>query len=297
MTSLNRNLSTFARGALLLLLAIGSDGFLTLPVHRHLPATPKVCKELKNVQLSQPAWPRAAASYTLDPTAAGGGEMTISSAGQGAAASDAGGYGSRNALEMLMETVTSLEAKKLYVWVGFLGLAWKMKTFYGLILGTFVLSYIGSTLVRWLERRGNQLLTYVNLPRLPRRLWAGAYIAAVLALVSTLTVYSVPRVVGETNYLSLVIESENPYVFVADGIRELLGPEAMSNLEAFLLTVTGEEGRNFASGVIAAQGAASVQPAPGKVMRMMPAVDQVWTAQRASRFAKVRPPESQSSHS
>lgn len=265
-------------------------GFITLPVHRSLPKPPRVSKTSAPVTLGK-AWRRPAASYILDPTgeASPSGSDAMFAPAASSAASDARGPSNRNALELLMEMVMSLSAKKAYVWMGFFALAWKMRSFYGIILGTFVLSYIGSTIVQWSERHGNRALQYLKLPKLPRRIWAGTYIAVVLSMLSTLTVLSVPRVVGETNYLSLVIESENPYVFVADGIREFLGPEAMSNLEAFLLTVTGEEGRAFASGVLAAQGAAAVESAPGKVVRMVPGTvtNGVWTADRASRFAKV----------
>lgn len=266
-------------------------GFITLPVHRSLPKPPRVSKTSAPVTLGK-AWRRPAASYILDPTgeaSPSGSDAMFAPAASSAASMDARGPSNRNALELLMEMVMSLSAKKAYVWMGFFALAWKMRSFYGIILGTFVLSYIGSTIVQWSERHGNRALQYLKLPKLPRRIWAGTYIAVVLSMLSTLTVLSVPRVVGETNYLSLVIESENPYVFVADGIREFLGPEAMSNLEAFLLTVTGEEGRAFASGVLAAQGAAAVESAPGKVVRMVPGTvtNGVWTADRASRFAKV----------
>lgn len=57
---------------------------------------------------------------------------------------------------------------------------------------------------------------------------------------------------GETNYLSLVFESANPYVSLTEYVKTALGPEAMSKLESFLMTVTGEEGKNFAAGLITA---------------------------------------------
>jgi hypothetical protein len=228
--------------------------------------------------------PSPAASYWLDPTSdrSHGLAPDASQAGRdGEGKSAAAPAREPNAMQLLTDMMTSLDAKKLYVWAAFLGLAWSMRSFYGIMLGTFVLSYIGASVVRFTMGWGNRLLNRFKLPSLHRRMWSLIYVLAVLTAMCTLTIVTVPRVVGETNYLSLVIESENPYVFVADGIRNILGPEATSKLETFLLTITPEEGRNFASGVMAAQAGAE----GGRVG--MDAAAGAWNTARFSRFAKL----------
>jgi len=256
-------------------------------------------------------WKLSAASYWMDP-ATGSRELrddTIS-------VSDGGGSTSTSAkdsngdaaatkqvlattitptaskTQMLWDILGSEAAIRKYIWVGFLVMAWKLRSFYGIILGTFVLSYLGSSVVRVSMKYGNSLLSKVKLPKLPRRIWALSYVFAVVMALSFVSVLSVPRVVGETNYMSLVIDSDNPYIFVADGIRNFLGPEATDKLELFLLSITGEEGRNFATGVITAQGLAdAASNGAAAVAKGMNAVGElgetVWTGARASRFAKL----------
>ena len=210
-------------------------------------------------------------------------------------------------VQALVALANSDSCKQLAVWAAFLGLGWQLRSFYGIILGTFVASYIGASAVRFSEKRGNRLLEKLKLPRLPRRVWALIYICFVLNALLSLTVLTVPRVVGETNYLGLLVESENPYVFVADGIRSFLGPDVSSKLEAFLLTVTGEEGRAFAAGVLTASsgggggggaggGAAAAEAARAAAAKAVGGASalgdlgnsHVWTAARKSRFAKVK---------
>ena len=209
-----------------------------------------------------------------------------------------------NNMQVLFNLMASDNFKRLLVWLSFLGLGWKLRSFYGIILGTFVLSYIGSSAVRWSEKKGNQVIRRLKLPPLPRRFWAFAYIVLVLSSLVSLTVVTVPRVVGETNYLALLVESENPYFFVADGIRGFLGPDVSGKLEAFLLSVTGEEGRAFASGVLSASssaaaagaggGSGSLSAAAAATMARKGLGQQVgdlssgaWTAARKGRFAKL----------
>ncbi|KAM3570735.1 hypothetical protein VYU27_007205 [Nannochloropsis oceanica] len=207
-------------------------------------------------------------------------------------------------MQVLINLMASDEFKRLLVWFSFLGLGWKLRSFYGIILGTFVLSYIGSSAVRWSEKKGNEIIKRLKLPALPRRFWACAYIVLVLSSFVSLTVVTVPRVVGETNYLALLVESENPYFFVADGIRGFLGPDVSGKLEAFLLSVTGEEGRAFASGVLSASsssssagglgGSGSLSAAAAATMARKGLGQQAgelssgaWTAVRKGRFAKL----------
>lgn len=247
----------------------------------------------------------AGANKSRVPAAAG---TALRGAGSDYAVAEAGGGNSQGQqqqegpVQALAALLSSESSKKLAVWLGFLGLGWQLRSFYGIILGTFVLSYIGSSAVRFSEEKGNRLLEKAKLPRLPRRAWALLYICVVLNAILSLTILTVPRVVGETNYLSLIIESENPYVFVADGIRSFLGPDVSAKLEAFLLTVTGEEGRAFAAGVLTASsggaagggggGSGAVEAARAAAAKAVGGLGDVnggvWTAARKSRFAKVR---------
>ncbi|EWM22382.1 Uncharacterized protein family UPF0118 [Nannochloropsis gaditana] len=214
--------------------------------------------------------------------------------------------GNNSNMQVLLSMVQSDPSKRLLVWAAFLGLGWTLRSFYGIILGTFVLSYIGSSAVRWSEEKGNELGGRLKLPPLPRRFWALAYVVLVLSSFVSLTVVTVPRVVGETNYLSLLIESENPYVFVADGVRRLLGPDFSGKVEAFLLSVTGEEGRAFATGVLSAtsptsslfsgpsassstsSAAAAASVARKRLSQPLNGLPlEAWTPARSSRFAKL----------
>ncbi|KAG5175851.1 hypothetical protein JKP88DRAFT_265686 [Tribonema minus] len=151
-------------------------------------------------------------------------------------------------VDRILQMLNSRQAKKLGVWVAFLSLVALLRSFYAVILGTFVLSYIGNSAVNLSMAKCNGLLSRSSLPvkRLPRRLYALAYTCMLLAAITTTTVLTVPRLNVESQFLASLGELENPYMALADWVRQNFGLDALNKLEPFLLSITGESGRKFA---------------------------------------------------
>ena len=59
------------------------------------------------------------------------------------------------------------------------------------------------------------------------------YVVTVLSLITTVTVVTVPRVIKEAQYLVRVSQSDDPYLYVAEGLHDLVvseyAPEATNN--------------------------------------------------------------------
>ncbi|CAM9247762.1 unnamed protein product [Laminaria digitata] len=123
------------------------------------------------------------------------------------------------------------------------------------MLGTFVLSYMGNSVIELSMEKGNRALRRMGermgwrrLPKkLPRPAYAAVYILLLLTAITSLSVVIVPRLTVESQALiTKLSEQDNPYAIIASWMRGNFGEEALSRLEPFLLSVTGDQGRIFA---------------------------------------------------
>lgn len=181
--------------------------------------------------------------------------------------------------DRFLEMISSTKAKQTGVWVIFFTLVALLRGFYPVILGTFLLSYTGNSAVNMGMEKGNELLAKWNLPvkRLPRRLYALAYILLLQSLIISLSVLTLPRLNVEFQFLAQIGEKENPYMLIVDWAQRNFGPDALRRLEPFLLTVGGESGRVFAGYEANAQELIASQLKSRAI----------WSAERNAQFAKL----------
>ncbi|CAM9780515.1 unnamed protein product [Ascophyllum nodosum] len=191
-----------------------------------------------------------------------------------------------NSLTRFLDSVATDDTKKLGCWFVFAVVLSRLRSFYGVMLGTFVLSYMGNTVIQLSRHKGNEALQRVGkrfgwkrLPKkLPRTVYASVYILLLLTAITSLSVIIVPRLTVESQVLiAKLSEQDNPYAIIASWIQSNFGEEALTRLEPFLLSVTGDQGRIFAG-------------YPDNYLQLVASklnARGVWCEERYARFAKL----------
>ncbi|GJQ11846.1 hypothetical protein GpartN1_g3637.t1 [Galdieria partita] len=129
--------------------------------------------------------------------------------------------------ETALSFFINLRPKRLLIWLGMVASLWYLRPFFGVLFGTFVLSYLANSFVSWSQKTSKY--------RLPRR-WAVLFFyAMIISVISSFSLLTVPRVIKEGQYFIRTIESANPYVFIADSIRKSVGDDLSSKLESLLI--------------------------------------------------------------
>lgn len=118
---------------------------------------------------------------------------------------------------------------KITIWLSFLALLYLLHDFFGVLFGTFILSYIGNSFVNRFEGSVKD-----------RRILVLAYFAVILLIISGLGLLVIPRAYDEGKNFIIKAQERNPYVFLYEGLNEKLGPGVMPRLEKVLLADDGE---------------------------------------------------------
>eukprot|EP00291_Cryptomonas_curvata_P002816 CAMPEP_0172191330 /NCGR_PEP_ID=MMETSP1050-20130122/23638_1 /TAXON_ID=233186 /ORGANISM="Cryptomonas curvata, Strain CCAP979/52" /LENGTH=171 /DNA_ID=CAMNT_0012866361 /DNA_START=117 /DNA_END=629 /DNA_ORIENTATION=- len=117
-------------------------------------------------------------------------------------------------------------------WIILAVLIMALNDFYGVIAGTFILSFVGNSVISLLEGRCAKIHKLLEnrfnckLPSVPRKALSALYIIVVLYVLSLGTVFAVPQVISSWRYLKQVLLSDNPYVELAGSIHALIGEDA-----------------------------------------------------------------------
>mmetsp|Transcript_36816 Transcript_36816/g.87048 ORF Transcript_36816/g.87048 Transcript_36816/m.87048 type:complete len:497 (+) Transcript_36816:51-1541(+) len=136
--------------------------------------------------------------------------------------------------------------KRVIIWVVFGGFLYLCKPFYGVIIGTFVMSFVGNSVVNTLESQATAIRNFVikkhnfHLPPVSRKVIAFFYIIIVLNVLIAFTVVTVPQVVESWRYLKQIMLSDNPYVELASSICGFIGPDGTARLEVLLSSLYGD---------------------------------------------------------
>ena len=118
------------------------------------------------------------------------------------------------------------------------GLVMLIRPFAAVVLSTFVISFIAQSFIS-----NSQKLLLMAPARLQvetrglevRRWLVLTFYVGLVSVITTLIVGTVPRLVADSQYLLAVSRSDDPYVFVANALRNLLGDDVIGKLETFLL--------------------------------------------------------------
>jgi hypothetical protein len=142
--------------------------------------------------------------------------------------------------------ISGHSAKRIASWLGFAGLCWLFQWFSPIIVGTFLLSIIGNTVVdtissTWTTLVGRLKISVKNKP--PRKIFAAAYFIILGLTIARFALFLTPRILKETTYVMNVLQSEDPYALTANAIQSTFGSGFVARLEGFILAAIGEAGR------------------------------------------------------
>jgi predicted PurR-regulated permease PerM len=138
--------------------------------------------------------------------------------------------------------------QRVAAWLLLAILIMALQDFYGVIAGTFILSFVGNSIISFMEARCAVLHRWCEdrlqckLPTVPRNALSALYIIVVLYVLALGTVFTVPQVISSWRYLKQVLLSDNPYVELAGSIHAMIGSDATGSLETFFAGILGDTG-------------------------------------------------------
>lgn len=165
--------------------------------------------------------------------------------GSSGVSQDAAGGGMSSGKTWLEALTGDAVFMQVLAWSSFALLLYVVKPFYGVIAGTFIMSFVGNSVVAMWERTAVRTQAWAagkgyDIPRPPRKMLAVAYCLMMLTVLSIGSCITVPIVFDSWRYLKSVLLSDNPYVELANSMYSMLGPEATSRVESLLATLFGE---------------------------------------------------------
>jgi hypothetical protein len=135
--------------------------------------------------------------------------------------------------------------RKVAAWLFFALGCFASREFYGVIVGTFIMAFVGNSFVSFLEQQASLLHSFTQartswkIPKPSRKALSILYFFFVLNLIGFATIFTVPQLISSWRYLKQVILSDNPYVELAESIHALIGSDATARLESLLTGVMG----------------------------------------------------------
>jgi len=131
----------------------------------------------------------------------------------------------QNGIEGLRSSLMRVNVRRVLVWISFCGTCWLLRDFAGLGAGTFVLSFIGNSVidtgVRWVGAGRRKAVTV-------------AWFCLLLALVVGFGLLTIPRISSEGASLLVKLTSGNMIDLIGDKIKDVLGPQLTSSMDKFL---------------------------------------------------------------
>lgn len=125
------------------------------------------------------------------------------------------------------QALANLDAKRIASWFSLLVLLFALRSFFPVIVGTFILGYVANSVVVWVSSKSNG--------KVPRRAVVGIFYTFIISAISVFSLMTIPTVVRESQYFISTLQSENPYVYVANSLRKTLGDELTTKLEAYVI--------------------------------------------------------------
>lgn len=123
--------------------------------------------------------------------------------------------------------LSRLPVKRVLSWIALFSALLLLRPFFAVIVGTFIVGYVANSVVRAVAGLTNN--------RAPRRLVVGIFYAFIVTAISSFSLMTIPTVVRESQYFISTLQSENPYVYMANSLRKALGDEVTTKLEAYVM--------------------------------------------------------------
>jgi predicted PurR-regulated permease PerM len=178
------------------------------------------------------------------------------------------------------EALANLDVAKAAVWIAAAGVVLLLRSFFPVMLGTFIVGYVANSVVRWAER--------VSRGSVPRRAVVALFYVGVISAISGFSLLTVPTVVREGQYFVRTLQSENPYVIAANVMRRTLGDDVATKLETFVVysieAPTLVSAPSAAGRTSEAQGVVQTKPdvSPPAIL-----VDNEWSPERSRRLGML----------
>eukprot|EP00960_Hanusia_phi_P023817 702368-Hanusia_phi.AAC.4 len=178
-------------------------------------------------------------------------------------------------------------AMRLLSWLAFGIVCYLARSFYGVIMGTFIFSFVGNSVVALWERQSDALRKFASsrfglkLPHISREMLSLLYIVVIINAIFFATFFTVPQIITSWRYLKQLLLSDNPYVELANSIHSLLGPDVTMRIEVLLTSVYGEPSKAAIQSLKLAEGSAPIltlqlqQSLKGYVLALLPVFNKV----------------------
>lgn len=169
------------------------------------------------------------------------------------------------------KALAKIDAKRFTSWLTLIVALCVLRPFFPVIVGTFILGYVANSVVVWVSR-----LTRAHVPR---RAVVAFFYTFIITAISGFSLMTIPTVVRESQYFITTLQSENPYVYVANSLRKALGDDLTGKLETYVL-FSIEMPEAAAKGKLPAAGAAFVGASNT-------AVAEEWSEERSRRLGML----------
>jgi len=147
----------------------------------------------------------------------------------------------------LQKLIAMIPFRKLAIWGFIVLLAYQLSDFFGIMMGTFIISFIGNSFVD--STQNWQLLGFMP-PEKRRRPIVIVYFSLILALVTLFGVLTIPDIAAEGVAFVNRLQSDNIWVVLVEKMRAGLGDQIMESVEKTIYLAT-------TSDITAAAGSAS----------------------------------------
>ncbi|KAG1671404.1 hypothetical protein FOA52_011901 [Chlamydomonas sp. UWO 241] len=139
----------------------------------------------------------------------------------------------------LAALLAAIPFTRLAIWFSVAAVAYQLKDFFGLMMGTFIITFIGNSVVD----RGSADSGPLRMlpPAARRRALAIVYFGAILAVFVTLGVVTIPDVSTEGVALVKRLQSDTLWVVLVEKMRAGLGDQVMGSLEKAVYLATNND--------------------------------------------------------
>ncbi|KAI8469443.1 MAG: hypothetical protein J3K34DRAFT_423607 [Monoraphidium minutum] len=140
----------------------------------------------------------------------------------------------------LQRLINSIPYRRLCVWSLVALLAWPLMDFFGIAMGTFIVSFIGNSFIE--GARGTPPLQLLEPdPCKQRKLLVVAFFTIIIAFITLFGVLTIPDIAREGADFVNRLKSDNVWVVLVEKTRTGLGDQVMEALERVVLLATSND--------------------------------------------------------
>ncbi|GFR44550.1 hypothetical protein Agub_g5821, partial [Astrephomene gubernaculifera] len=140
----------------------------------------------------------------------------------------------------LQSLINAIPFKRLAIWSTVAALAYQLHDFAGIVLGTFIVSFIGNSFVESAQEK--QLVQSVlPTPKMRRQVLVLLYFSMILGVFTLLGVLTIPDIAREGADFVKRLQSDNIWVILVEKMRRGVGDQVMNSLEKAVYLATSND--------------------------------------------------------